>query len=911
MKNIRIFLIVVASLTLLAGFGVLGYHLFKKISHSNESPLNAIPGNTAMIIQLNQAGNLLGELNRSNLLWRSVSRFPGIQGVRYELNYLDSASRKNEHLNSLFRQGKIWIAITMSGKSKFGALYLASVGGHQAESAILDFVRSQNLHDAIIISSPYSTTTLYRIQPKNGHQPFYFAVMKGVFTGSYHVNLVKRSLDRLSLNAPMAASAGFKKVELTVGRKADANIYINYRFFSLLLSTLTREETLSDLIRFSSFADWSGLDLIIKKDELLLNGITVASDSSQHFMSLFANQEPQKLTITHVIPSGAAFFTAFGWSNPGRFSALYQSRIPATDYITPDQAVTSRIIDQFELNIHEYFLPWIGNEASVFGLDIAGNNMMSRIIALSATDTIAALKSLNALCDSIGTPSDSLIYHGKTLYLSNIPPFLSTQFGDAFGKVKISCFTSLKGFILFAANPDHLRKVIDDVASGNTLSDNRNFNDFATNFPEEYNVFHFYNTRLSVNPVKRIVSQDIFRQFYPALDSLKKIESLAFHFSNADGLYYTNFFLRYNPGSDEGPLLWQATLDTVINLPPQLIRLNNSGVNAVVTTDINNTLYLIDTAGRILWRRPVMGSILGEIHAIRSPGSDASLLVFNTDTHLYRLHVDGSHADNYPMRFPINATNGLTLIPSNHPHGPNILVAFQDNRLYQFDPEGKSLTEWARPSPGEKITQPAVLLRQGPHTYITMVGQTGKAFIADEHGRHAISLLPTFINSPVSRFYLSHTIRKGSLLTTSLTGKVVYITPKGKMSEVTLNLFTPNHRFFYEDITGNGQPEFIYTDRNHIFYYNRNYKLIYSYAFRREVTHDPFLLHTGNGKVLIGLVFPETNELMLFNHRGEYGLEAGIRGNTRFDIGPLAPGKTKCLVVGQGKYLKCYRLAQF
>lgn len=910
MRSIRIFLIVVASLTLLAGFGVLGYHLFRKFSHSDESPINAIPGNTAMIIQLNQAGNLLGELNQSNLLWRSLSRFPGIQGVGYELNYLDSASRRNEHLNSLFHKGKVWIAITMSGKSKFGALYLASIGGHQAESAILEFVSSQNLHDAIIVSSPYSTTTLYRIQPKNGHQPFYFAMMKGVFTGSYHVNLVKRSLDRLSLNAPMAASAGFKQVEMTVGRKADANVYINYRFFSLLLSALTREETLSDLIRFSSFADWSGLDLIIKKDELLLNGITVASDSSQHFMSLFASQEPQKLTITRVIPSSANFFTAFGWSNPDRFSAQYQARITPADNTTPDQAIASRIIDQFELNINEYFLPWMGSEASVFGMDIAGNNMMSRIIALSASDTITAVKSLKALCDSIGTPFDSLSYRGKRLFLTNIPPFLSTQFGEAFGKVKINCFTSLKGFILFAANPEHLRKVIDDVVSGNTLSDDRNFNDFATNFPEEYNVFHFYNTRLSVNPVKRIVSQDIFRQFYPAIDSLKKIESLAFHFSNADGLFYSNFFLRYNPGSDEGPLLWQTALDTVISLPPRLIRLTNSGINAVVTADVNNTLYLIDTSGRILWRRPVMGSILGDIHAIRSSASDSLHLVFNTDTHLYKLHVDGTFADNYPMRFPINATNGLTLIPSGQPHGPNILVAFQDNRLYQFDPDGKSLPEWARPSPGEKISQPAVILRQGPNTYITMVGQTGKAFIADEHGHHAISLLPTFINSPVSRFYLSHTIRKGSLLTTSLTGKVVYITPKGKISEVTLNLFTPEHRFFYEDITGNGQPEFIFIDRNQIYYYNRNYNLIYSYAFRREINNDPFLLQTGKGKVLIGFVFPETNELMLFNHQGVYELEAGIRGNTRFDIGPLAPGKSKCLVVGQGKYLKCYRLAQ-
>ena len=104
MRHLRIILITLAALLALTGFSWLGYVLYIKFQRPAESPFNAVPGNTALIIQLNKAGNLLEELNRSNLLWKALSRFPGINSVRNELNYVDSASKKNEKISKIFQQ---------------------------------------------------------------------------------------------------------------------------------------------------------------------------------------------------------------------------------------------------------------------------------------------------------------------------------------------------------------------------------------------------------------------------------------------------------------------------------------------------------------------------------------------------------------------------------------------------------------------------------------------------------------------------------------------------------------------------------------------------------------------------------------------------------------------------------------
>lgn len=219
MRNIRIFLIALAAITLLIGSIGLGYHLYHKFNDHPESPLNAIPGNTALIIQLNQAGNLLGELNRSNLLWKSVSKFPGIQTVRNELQYLDSASRKTDQISQIFQRYKIWVAITLSGRSDFGALYLATINGKDAESGIVDFIQQISDDGIVVTKSPYSTTTLYRAQSKSGRQPFFFAIMKGVSLEAITLILLSVPLTASHSTLRLPLQQDLKKSQPQSGRK--------------------------------------------------------------------------------------------------------------------------------------------------------------------------------------------------------------------------------------------------------------------------------------------------------------------------------------------------------------------------------------------------------------------------------------------------------------------------------------------------------------------------------------------------------------------------------------------------------------------------------------------------------------------------------------------------------------------
>ncbi len=909
MRNFRTILIAVAVTIAVAGFSWLGFTLYNKFQPPSESPFNAIPGNTALIIQLNKAGNLLGELNRSNLLWRALSRFPGIITVKNELHFVDSASRKNEKINKIFQQYNILVSITLSGRNNFGALYLATVAGRDPESYILEFINEINTGKAILSETPYSTVTLHRIQSGGSREAFYFAVLKGVFIGSFHADLVKRAIDRLSLNTPMAASSGFRKVQATAGKKVDANIYINYRFFSLVLSKITLEDDLPDLLKFSNFADWSGLDLIIKKDELLFNGITVASDSSQQFLSLFADQTPQRKEIAAIIPDKVLYFTAFGWSDPSRFCRRFQNRMQREENFTGEQNDVISLIDRYQLNVSEYFLPWMGNEGCLFVLEDQNSSMEVGYTGFNTRDTLLTATTLFALADTLGIRYDSLQYNGHKIYRLALPAFIPALFGELFGKYEANCFTFVKDYIVFAAHPRDLETVIDAASDRATLSNDRVYNDFDVNLSDKSNIFTYFNTRKAANSLKRLLNQDLSDQLNPMMDTLRKFESVAFQYSNSGGQFYSSFFLRYDPNlGKEGPLQWHAGLDTTIVGQPKIIKTSTTGNMAVVVSDISNNLYMVNNQGHIAWKLHIMGKMLGNIQTVQLHGSDSLFLLFNTDTHLYLLHSDGRFADKFPMRFPLHATNGITVTDWDKNLDYSIMVAFQDNRIYCFTMDGVSQYGWKRPNLKEDVTEPVSCFTVGNKDYILVSGITGNTMILDRTGDVQITPGPKFTHAPLSGFHVNKTNKKGTFITTGQDGKVIFIQENGHTSEVTMNLFSPGHRFFYEDISGNGQPEFIFSDKNNIYYYNRNYKLVYSYAFRREISHPPFVLNGNNGKAMIGYVVPETNELFLFDQNGYRELESGIRGNTPFDVGFLENNAQLNLVVGAGRFLKNYRL---
>jgi hypothetical protein len=400
-------------------------------------------------------------------------------------------------------------------------------------------------------------------------------------------------------------------------------------------------------------------------------------------------------------------------------------------------------------------------------------------------------------------------------------------------------------------------------------------------------------------------------QVESVFDSLKKFESIALQFTCKGNIFYTSLFIHYNPTSDtQGPLEWQAALDTLVTGMPQSVKISRHGPKAVLAFDLANHLYLIDSAGNISWKVAVSGKPLGLPQEIYLKGADSSCFLFNTESQLHLIHSDGKYITGYPAKLPARATGGLTLSEMGKNKESRIFIPLADKKVHAFGIDGKTLLNWPEPGLNEGINQPVQVLHSGNKDFIFITGKNGHLLVTDRKGKPLMKSGKNMRVSINNKFYINKTNRKGLFLTTDPSGKVLYFQESGRTSEATFNIFSNSHVFLYEDLNNDGSCEFIFYDRNRIYFYNRFYKLIYSYIFRRDITVAPYVIELPGGKKRIAAVSGSANEIYIFGINGLIDILPGIRGNTLFTIGNLGTDPGLRLLIGAGKNLKSYSLPQ-
>lgn len=901
----------VALLALLLAWGI--YNLARYGNQPDESPLNAIPDNTALIIKINKPGNLWEELKRSSLIWKSISYYPVIRSIRNDMNLFDSISRKNEKISAVLQRYNLVITLSLSGRATFGVVFLTSAPGNDPGLAADQFAKELFGDSARIDLTPYASSKIHRLQTGDKSPPFYYATVKGVFIGSFLADLVKKSIDRLTFNKPAFQASGFHRVEEPSGKKADANIYINYRMLALALSKISRTENHLALIQLARLASWSGLDVIIKKDEIFFNGYTLADDTTFHYLNLFTGQEPQPNELSSVAPQNIGWYAFLGWGDLTAYFERLELRNHQDELEAGNQGPLSQMNRRYRLNLSDFFLPWMGKQAMVFSMEADSGHGNNRIFAaFQVRDSVLAVSLLDSLRTRMGIKKDSLKYKGYKIDGVHFNNVLQNLFGSLFEPAGQDYFTFINHFLIFGKDPVSLKFLIDEYISDYSLGKNKDYIDFAGKMPVRSNIFLYFKTPYASSTLNRMMDEPLISTLRPWLDSLKKFQPVGIQYSSQKELFYTSLFLGYTPNlRKEGPLNWKAKLDTTVCGQPCIVNTMAKGEPAIMVRDTMNNLYQYGPDGLLRWRMHFMGRILSQIKPVLMPGCDTMFYFFNTDSHLYLLRSDGATAKNYPMRFPIPATNALTIVNFDRKGDYRIFIAFNDKKVYQFDLKGHSNTNWERPVMKAPIRNQVEYIVSNHKDFFFIRDIDNNLMITDRQGRQRIRVGPLFRPADHSTFYPVSMAQKGIFVTTGPAGKLIFIQENGKTVEMNLGQFSPSHWFFNENVMGNVVPEYIFVDKNKIYYYSRSNKLIYSYVFRREITRPPFVLHDRlNNVSMIGVTVPETGELFLFDSKGYFTMEPGVYGNTPFDIGHMDNDHSLNLVVGSGSYLRNYSLPQ-
>jgi outer membrane protein assembly factor BamB len=886
--------------------------IYQKFPGQNESPLKAISENTALIIQVNRPAELAQDIISQNLLWKELTVIPYLSGVKKDIQKIDSLIKTNKNLSQVIKKYPLYLAMTMVTRSSYGFLFLSSIPEKNSEDVITGFLED-NFKDKInILKNQYGSANLVRIILKGTREPFYFAVRKGVFMGSTHPELVTKAIDQLYLNIPSLTGSGFKKVENTTGKKVDANIYVNYQMIRPFISNLLQTDQQNEAYKIGWFADWSGLDVILKKDEMLIDGFTTISDTGSQYLGIFSGQLPQKTGMISVLPDNISRFKWLGFNTIEDFYQNFQSFASKNQGYTDSYQAFQDFETKQQVVVKDYILPWMGSELCMaMALNNPETMREDPYAIMKVNDLPLADSLLGELAKLFPKRKDSISYQRIAIRHLPFADLIPGLFGTAFNDVRTNCYAFLGNYVVFGNDVLAMKDIIDHFVYGKVLEKDRAFQAVSENISDQTNVFYYFNTTRSHPTLTATFSDELNAQIDPVFDSLKKFESVALQFTCRGKIFYTSLFVHYNPSNDsQGPLEWQTMLDTIANGAPQIVRISKHGTNGTLAFDLANNLYLIDPEGTILWKINVASKPLGAPKTIYIKGSDSASFLFNTENQLFLINADGKNAHGYPVRLPFSATSSLTLADQGKNKEPSILIPLADKKVHEFGIDGKVDLYWPNPVLNEGISRPVQVLSSGNKEYIFITGKNGHLLVTDRKGKSIMSAAKNIRVSANNNIYVNKTNHKGLFLTTDPTGKVIYLQQSGRTTEATFSIFSNTHTFIYEDINNDGHYEFIFYDRNKIYFYDRFSKLIYSYSFRRDITIPPFIIELPGEEKRIGVVSGLANEIYLFNIKGIMDILPGVRGNTQFTAGTTGTSQTPELLIGSGKFIKCYSLPQ-
>ena len=908
----KIILITIAILIVAIGIGV--FYLYKP-KPIKSSAINAIPINSAFVIECKDLPKLFTELQNNNKIWKEISNIENISILETQVKYLDSLINIDADIKNILGNNSMFISSHLKGRQDFKYLFTFSLPQLIESNDVYETIKKYIGGKANISKREYSNVDIYdvKFQKNKKIKDFTFSSDKGVLFFSYSSLLVENAIRQLNTGASLLTNKSFEKVRKTAGQKVIANMYVNYKEFSKLFSIFLNDKNQETIASFTNFAEWSEFDINIKSDEVLLNGFTCTKNPSSNYLNIFLQQSEVDMDIEEVLPANTSTFIRLGFSNLGLFKKDYNTYLEKTFQIEKHNNRLKSIKTKYNIDIEKTFYSIIDDEVAlaytnINSLDINQNTyVIFKTVGKSKSEEIFA----NMLAEYVANKNveiSDLTHRYKPDTETSIPIYKipvkfigEILFGKLFSSAKMEYCTFIDNYLVFGNSKKSVNKFIHYNLLKKTLEEDVSYKEFADNLSAKSN-FHFYSN-VSRSPLlySTILNKKLTSGLEKNITIFQKFKAIAFQFSATDNnMAYNNLFAKYDTIYSEPPrTIWESHLDTIIEMKPKIVTNHRTNEKEIFVQDVDNNIYLINSFGRILWKVPLNEKIISDISQIDYYKNTKLQYIFNTKSQIHLIDRLGNYVERYPLRLRSPATNSIAVFDYEKNRNYRIFIACENKQVYAYSKEGDILEGWEFDKTENIVDKKIQHFKVKDKDYIVFA-DTKKIYLLDRRGKIRIKPEKDFQKSANNKFTLEFNKKpeEAAFVTTDTAGVVQFIYTTGKIKSYNVSQFSSSHFFDYKDINGDGKKEFIFLDKNTLEAFNFK-KSIFEHKFENEINIRPSLYGFSKNEIKIGVVSNNDNKIYLFNSNGTIYEGFPLIGKTLFSIGHFKNSQSKFnLLVG-------------
>lgn len=908
-KKLKIVLITLGIVVL--GGGLFAYFYLRSLKEPASEALKAIPSGAFCVVATNDVRNSWEQLNQGNLIWAALTETDWASKVSTTASLVDSLLTASAEMDEVIVDNTCYISLHCTGTDGFNYVFSISLPGTAYEDKAIEFVKQSA---AGYTFTEQEMTNGKILTAKSGEKIFFASVSQGVLQLSDNEDLLKTGIEQLSAKSKsLTDDVSFMAVHKTAGEQVAANIYVNYSRLLVLLKRVSDKSFHDELDAFNTFAGWTETDLTLKPNAALLNGYTHATDSTAAFLNVFRGQQPQPLEADAVLPNNTVCYLDFCVSNFDTYLTNYDSYLAKLGLADERRDRLAQLQTNYGYKPEEHIGSWIGNEIVKAEVNIPGEGIQP-VAILSTVSTAKAREKLEALRPKRDTGSVQPEFDSSGVIVRSVPvpEMLSATFGDLFGEFRESFYAITSHYVIFAENENTLKAFVTSVEYGRTLKKDRNYLDFASNMATEASVTIF----VAVPKIQSLIEERSATGFKADVthhsDLLKRFDGIVLQYNIDDGgLHYTNAFLRHNPQSKKSDAsLWELQLDSTFSGKPWLLTNHNTKGLDIFLQDDANKIYLISSTGTVSWRKQLSQTIMSDIQQIDVLKNGKLQIVFNTRDSLYVLDRTGNTIDNFPIKLPAAATNGVRVIDYDGNREYRMLIALDDQKIYNYTTKGTVVSGWKYPTTTSAVYAPILHTAVSTKDYVVIVDREGKTYVVDRQGATRLTLKEQ-LGGPINNFFLEpgKDLSRTRIVAADSLGNIYRLSLTDDLERLHFSDFSTRPFFDYRDLNGDGNFEYIFLTEDKLAVYNQDKLNAFTFGFESPAICCANLFRFGDNDLRIGVTCPQASELHLINRGGADSEGFPMPGQTQFAIGQLNGENGYTLISGiNGKYLTAYSL---
>ncbi len=826
------------------------------------------------------------------------------------LNVALTQIRSSEPLYELLMNEGLNLSLHKVGKDQLVPLFYLEYSSAHSDNDFEHLLLNLLEKRAMINERTYETEVVYDVSGGPGFVPgkFTFACLDGLCLISSSSMLVEEAIRTIHSETNLASLAGLQKVRETEGRYVHANLYINYGRLPDLFHPFLKESAWGLLGALSTLSSWGELDLDIKKESMTLNGMTYADPDLPLFLGAFREQSPVKMELLEILPSGTSYFLHLGVGDKGK---LKQQLISYWNGLGsgPDVEAEGERIDQlYGLNPLDDLLGMLDNEMAWFAIDGLTKGPAEELLII---ETRSRSETVDVVMQWVGQYLQVHSFDMRSLrsvyQLDNQTSFniysLPDQFykGTPAGRLFSKYFTVYENYLIFGPSVDALSRVIYQNVLHKTFVSDPVYKEISDYLSNRSNVTLFFRPYAFMDYRKEMLNEKMTDYLEKMELFFRRIPGVVVQYSTEGDLVYQSISCKYLLQiKDKALTVWESLMDTAVAIKPALVVNHNTLEKEIFVQDLANKVYLINGTGRVLWKQPVDGPILGAVNQVDYYRNGKQQYLFNTAKKIHLIDRNGNYVERYPISLRSDATNPLALFDYDKSRNYRLFVATADRKIYVYDIEGNMITGWKFGKTESMVTGELQHFRVSDKDYIVAVDQN-RSYFLDRRGRERIRLKERVVLSPQNPLLLDMNIReeRPRWISTDTSGNVRAIYLDGSVSSLLSREMSSDHFFSMEDMDRDGIPEYIFAHGDDLDILKQDGKGLFSFKVKGRISDRPDIYKFSSSDIKIGITDRSRNRIYLINSDGSLYEGFPLKGSTRFSIGYFKGSESRFnLIVG-------------